>query len=132
VLGPAAIYSKSLLDRIALLDPIGGKACCQHEHAHVGKAHFVKRLVSRPDIWAAIKRAASAIDNDICCVRQSGQPFFQLREALFRGSRAMEARPRNVPTFEERAKANINNGRSTAAFGVPKLGDEVRSVEYLS
>ena len=70
---------------------------------------IAKDVEGGAQIWAAVERAAAAVDHEIGIFRKSSNEFLEIGDALFIGSRAMECRAGNVRTSVESVNADIDN-----------------------
>lgn len=99
----------NLFNGIAFFDPVGGEAGGENEDAKVAKAHAVQGGESRAEVGAAVKRAAAAVNDEVCVLRESGGEFLEVGDAFFFGAGAVEDSARDVSTRVEGSNADVDD-----------------------
>ena len=98
-----------LLDWVAFFYPVGGEIVGEEKDAEVGEAHVAESGESGAEVGAVVEGAAAAIDYEIRGAWEGCSEFFQVGEALFGLSGAVENGAGNVGACVERMEADVDD-----------------------
>src|SRR5216683_4791931 len=80
-----------------LIRPVRGEILREQKHTKILEPQALQRLEGRPDVWAALQRAAPAINHQIRGAGKSGGPRSQFFQAFFASRRTVVLSAPDVP-----------------------------------